>query len=132
MSSGGTGGGGGIILHNAVPTVQNSTLLQTIVTDLHAGESWFVGEAESAGLFLWNTLKAAFIALAPAETAILTNLLSGAVVAAAGGKSIEDIETAALSSASAQEQALMVKAGSGVVQTLIAGLKTQVPASPAP
>lgn len=100
-----------------------STLLQTIRTDLAAGMSYLEKEAESAGLFLWNTLKGAFVALEPAEAAILTDVLGTAVGAAAGGKTIEQIETDALNTATVEQKAVLVKAGSGIVQTVIAGIK---------
>lgn len=104
-----------------------NTLLQTIETDLAAGVSYLEQDAEEAGLVLWNTLKAAFIALEPAEAAILNTVLSNAVTAAAGGKSIEEIETAALNTAKDDEKAVLAKAGSGIVQTIIAGLKAVPP-----
>ena len=108
-----------------------STLLQTIETDLAAGESFLVQEAEGAGLWLWNVLKAAFIALGPAEVTILQDVLTKAVTAAGTGSSIEQVETAALNTASTDEQAVLLKAGSGVVQTVIAGLKASNPSAPA-
>lgn len=109
-----------------------NSLLKTIESDLSAGESWLEHEALDAGLFLWNTLKAAFIALGPVEGQILSSVLSGAVANAAAGQSIEQIETSALNSAVGQEQQVLLKAGSGVVQTVIAGIKANMAASPAP
>lgn len=106
-----------------------SALLQTIETDLKAGVSYLEQEAESVGLFLWNTLKAAFIALEPAEAQILTTVLGNAVTDAAGGKSIEQIESDALNTATEAEKAVLAKAGSGVVQTIIAGIKANTPAA---
>lgn len=108
-----------------------NVLLQTIEADLSAGVSYLETEAESTGLFLWNTLKGAFVALEPAEAAILTSVLGTAVASADAGQSIEQIETSALNTAKADEQAVLLKAGSGIVQTVIAGLKasTTVPAA---
>lgn len=102
-----------------------SGLLQTIEADLSSGVSWLEHEALDAGLFLWNTLKAAFIALEPAEGQILLNLLTGAVNDAAGGKAIETIATDALNSASAQEKAVFQKAGFGAASVIIAGLNSK-------
>lgn len=106
-----------------------STLLQTIEADLSAGASYLEAEAAGAGLFLWNTLKGAFIALEPAEAAILTTVLGNAVVQAGAGQSIEQIETAALNTTKSEEQAVLLKAGSGVVQTVIAGIRANTPAA---
>lgn len=100
-----------------------NTLLQTIETDLQAGASYLEQEAEDAGLGLWNILKGAFIALEPAEAQVLTSILQGAVTAAGAGQSIEQIETAALNTAKTDEQAVLTKAGSGIVQTIIAALR---------
>lgn len=103
-----------------------SQLLDTIKADLHAGESWFVSEAESVGLFLWNTLKGAFIALGPAEAEIVRVLLSTGVASFGAGKSIEETFTAILNSAKDEEKLLLAKLGTGIATTLIAGLKANI------
>lgn len=108
-------------------TATGGSLLQTIETDLKAGVSYLETEAESAGLALWNIVKGAFIALEPAESQILTTVLGNAVTAAAAGHSIEQIESNALNTASADEKAVLLKAGSGIVQTVIAGIKANIP-----
>lgn len=100
-----------------------NTLLQTIETDLAAGVSYLETEAEDAGLGLWNILKGVFIALEPAEASVLTAILTTAVTAAGSGQSIEQIETSALNTAKTDEQAVLAKAGSGVIQTIIAALR---------
>lgn len=100
-----------------------STLEATIKADLTAGVSWFESEAADAGLSLWNILKAAFIALEPAEADVLVSVANAAVTAAGSGASIETIETAALNTAKTEELAVLAKAGSGVIQTVIAGIK---------
>src|ERR1700744_5791870 len=100
-----------------------SDLEATIKADLSAGVSWFETEAASAGLGLWNILKAAFIALEPAEASVLVSALTAAVTTAGTGASIESIETAALNTAKDAEAAVLTKAGSGVIQTVIAGIK---------
>lgn len=100
-----------------------ATLEATIKADLTAGVSWFEDEAASAGLALWNILKGAFIALEPATAQVLVDTLTAAVTAAGTGASIENVETAALNTASTEAQAALAKAGSGVVQTIIAGIK---------
>lgn len=106
-----------------VPVVTGNTLLSTIVADLKAGASWFEQEASGIGLFVWNTVKSAFIALEPAAAQILMDTLTNAVNGAAAGHSIEQIEQAALNTASTEGKAALAQAGSGVVQTLIAGLR---------
>ncbi len=106
-----------------------STLLSTIESDLSAGVSYLETEAEEAGLALWNIFKGAFIALEPAEAAILTTVLGNAVTAAGSGQSIEQIETAALNTTVTSEQAVLAKAGSGIIQTVIAGIKANTPAT---
>lgn len=106
--------------------ITGSTLLQTIVTDLKSGVSFLENEAADAGLFLWNTVKAAFIALEPLEAAILKDVLSAAVSAADGSHTIEQIETAALNTAKADQKDVLIKAGSGIVQTIIAGLRANL------
>lgn len=103
-----------------------NTLLQTIESDLSAGESWFEDNALSVGLFLWNTLKSAFVALGPEEGQILVDALTAAVSGATAGHSIEQIETDALNQATVEQKAVLVKAGSGVVQTVIAGIKVNL------
>lgn len=100
-----------------------ATLEATIVSDLKAGISWLEDEVATVGLAVWNVLKGAFIALEPAEANVLITVLTSAVAQAAAGHTIEEIETAALNLAKAEEQAVLLKAGSGIVQTLIAGIK---------
>lgn len=100
-----------------------SALLQTIVTDLSAGVSYLEKEAEGVGMFLWSVLKNAFIALEPQEAQLLVDVLTGAVAGASQGHTIEQIETAALNTATAEQQAILAKAGSGAAQTIIAGLR---------
>jgi hypothetical protein len=104
-------------------------LLTTIQTDLAAGVSYLEAEAEGAGLALWNIFKGAFIALEPAEAAILTTVLGDAVAAAGTGASIEQIETQALNTTKTDEQAVLAKAGSGIIQTVIAGIRANPPAA---
>jgi hypothetical protein len=99
------------------------TLLQTIEADLKAGISWFENEAENIGLFMWNTLKAVFNALEPAEAQILSDVLTGAVANANAGHTIEQIESAALNTATDEQKAVLAKAGSNVAQTFIAALR---------
>lgn len=103
-----------------------ATLEATIKADLSAGISWFEDEAAGAGLALWNILKGAFVALEPAAADILVNTLQAAVISAGTGASIENVETTVLNTASTEAQAALAKAGSGVVQTIIAGIKAQV------
>lgn len=100
-----------------------SDLLATIEADLSAGVSYLENEVENVGLWLWNTVKAAFIALEPAEAAVLKAVLQAGVAAAGAGQSIEQIETAVLNTAKGAEADVLAKAGSGVVQTIIAALK---------
>lgn len=108
-----------------------NTLLQTIETDLSAGASYLETEAENIGLGLWNIFKGVFIALEPAEAAILTDVLGGAVAAASAGHSIEQIETSALNTAKDEEKVVLMKAGSGIVQTVIAAIRANpTPAAP--
>ncbi|MDE2096521.1 MAG: hypothetical protein KGL39_04685 [Patescibacteria group bacterium] len=102
---------------------QPSLLLQTIVSDLKAGASWFETEAENVGLSIWNTVKSAFIALEPAAAKVLVDTLQTAVNSAEAGHSIEDIEASALNTATSEGKAALAQAGSGVVQTLIAGMR---------
>lgn len=103
-----------------------ATLEATIKADLTAGVSWFETENGDAGLALWNILKGAFVALEPSVAAVLVDTLTTAVTTAGTGASIETVETAALNTASVEGQAALAKAGSGVVQTIIAGIKAQV------
>lgn len=102
-----------------------ATLEATIKADLTSGISWFENEAAAVGLGLWNILKNVFIALEPAEAQVLVDTLTAAVTAAGTGASIENIQTAALNTAKTEEMAVLAKAGSGVVQTVIAGIKAQ-------
>jgi len=106
---------------------QQPTLLQTIETDLKAGVSFLEEEALEAGLGIWNILKGAFIALEPAEAQILTTVLGQAIADAGAGKSIEQIESRALNTAKGDEAAVLTKAGSGVIQTVIAGIRANTP-----
>lgn len=111
----------------AVPTVTTtstfSLLENTIKADLSAGVSWFETEAEDVGLYVWNTLKSAFIALEPAVAKLVMDVLGGVVADADQSKTIEQIETDAMNTATGEAKQALVTAGSGVVQTLIAGLK---------
>lgn len=112
-------------------TLSSSVLWQTIVTDLHAGESWFAAEAEEAGLFVWNSLKGAFIALGPKAMNLVTDVLTQSVTDAAGGKTVEQIESDAMNTAQGEVKTALLTAGSGVVQTLIAGIKANQATPPA-
>ena len=103
-----------------------NTLLQTIEADLSAGESWLEDEALGAGLFIWNTLKGAFIALGPTLGNDLVAVLTGAVQNAAAGDSVETIETNALNTASADAKTALQTAGSAVAQQLIIGIKNNL------
>lgn len=107
----------------------SSTLLQTIETDLAAGVSYLEKEVEGIGMQLWNGFKQIFIALEPAETQVLIDTLTGAMASAGTGASIEQVETAALNTAKTEEQAVLTKAGSAVVQTVIASLRAAQPAA---
>ena len=100
-----------------------SVLLQTIEADLKAGVSYFEKEAEDVGMWLCNTVKAAFVALEPAEAAVLRDVLLAGVAAASSAHSVEQIESAVLNTAKTDELAVLTKAGSNVVQTVIAALR---------
>ncbi len=100
-----------------------STLEQTIKADLQAGVSYLEHEALDIGLTLWNILKGAFIALEPAAAQILMDTLHAAVQAAEAGHTIEQIETAALNTAVGEAKDILAKAGSALVQTLIAAIR---------
>lgn len=102
-----------------------SLLLTTIRADLSAGISWLEGEFEQTGLMLWNALKGAFIALEPGVASALIDGLTAAVSNAPAAHSIEDIEQAFLNTAKPEALAAAATAGSGAVQTVIAGLRTQ-------
>jgi hypothetical protein len=108
-----------------------STLLQTIESDLSAGASWLEQEALGAGLFLWNTLKGAFIALEPAAGQLLVDVLTGAVNNASAGDSVEQIETAALNTASTEAKAALSTAGSAAVKQIIIGIQSNLQQSAA-
>jgi hypothetical protein len=100
-----------------------SLFLDTVKTDLEAGESFLEETALEGATILWNVLKTGFIALGPAEAKIAVDVLTKATTDAQGGKSIEEIESDALTTASDEERAVLTKAGSGVVQQIIAGVK---------
>jgi hypothetical protein len=100
-----------------------STLLQTIETDLAAGESWLEDEAESVGLAMWNALKAGFIALGPAAGKLVMDTLNTAVTAAQDGDTVEQIETAALNTATTDAKTALQTLGSAGTQQLIIGLR---------
>lgn len=104
-----------------------ASLEQTIITDLKAGVSWLETEVVDSGLALWNILKAAFIALEPLEANILVDVLSAATLAAGTGASIEQVESTALNTAKNEQAAVLVKAGSGIIQTIIAGIRASTP-----
>lgn len=104
-------------------TTSFASLEATIVADLKAGVSWFETEAAEVGLATWNILKGAFIALEPAEASVLINLLTTVVTDLGSGKTIEDVETSALNTAKGAEVDVLSKAGSGIVQVIIAGIK---------
>lgn len=106
-----------------------SLLLQTIETDLAAGESWLETEVETVGLNLWNILKGAFVALGPSVGQLVIDTLSAATTAANAGMTIEQVETSALNTAAGEAKAALVTAGSGVVQTIIAGIRATTPAA---
>lgn len=104
-------------------TTSFATLEATIKADLTAGASWFDTEAADAGLALWNILKGVFVALEPAEAGVLVDVLNAAVTSAGTGASIETVETTALNTAKGDEAAVLAKAGSSIIQTVIAGIK---------
>lgn len=104
-------------------TFSLSNLEQTVKADLSAGVSYLEQEALGTALSLWNILKGAFIALEPAAAQLLMDTLAAAVSAAGAGASIEAIETAALNTAIGDAKAILEKAGSGIIQVIIAGIK---------
>lgn len=103
-----------------------SALLQTIQADLSAGASWFGQEALGAGLFIWNSLKAAFIALEPAAAQLLVDVLTGAVTNAEAGDSVEQIEQSALNTASTEAKSAIKTAGSAATQQIIIGIRANM------
>lgn len=107
----------------APSSATQSTLLNTIIADLHAGESWLVNEAETDGLAIWNAIKAAFIAIGPAAGKLLMGSLEIAVADAAAGDSIEQIEQAALNTATDGAKSAIKTAGSAATQQLIIGIR---------
>lgn len=109
-----------------------STLLQTIEADLSFGESWLENEALGGALFVWNLLKGAFIALGPVAGKLMTDVLTQAVQNASAGDSVEQIESAALNTASAEAKTALATAGSAVAQQLIIGIKANMTASAKP
>lgn len=100
-----------------------STLLQTIEVDLRAGESWLENEAETVGLFLWNTLKSAFIAVGPVAGKLALDVLSQAVANAEANKPVEGILTDALNTAKGDALGALVTIGKNAGIQIIAGLQ---------
>lgn len=107
-------------------TIQASTFLNTVKTDLLAGESWLESEVIEAALEVWNIIKGVYVALAPAEMAQVVAFLKAELAVmgtdVAKGMSLEAIETALLTKAPAAVQDLLKAAGSAVVQQLIVGI----------
>jgi hypothetical protein len=110
-------------------TTTPSSLLQTIEADLKAGVSYLEDEALGAGLFIWNTIKTAFIALEPAAAQLLIDVLTGAVASASAGASVEAIETSALNTAKGDALKAIQTVGSAATQQLIIGIRANLPAA---
>lgn len=106
-----------------------STLEQTIIADLKAGESWLEKEALGAGLFIWNILKASFIAIGPSLGKALMDFLTEIVAGAEAGHSVEQIETSALNAAKGDALTALTTIGSAATQQLIIGIRANLPTS---
>lgn len=109
-----------------------TSLGQTILADLRAGESWLEEEALGAGLFIWNTVKAAFVAIGPKLGQALVDVLTQAVQGAEEGHTVEQIETSALNLAKGDAQTALVTVGSAATQQLIIGIRANLPPAAKP
>lgn len=99
------------------------TLEQTIVADLKGAVNWLEGEAVTVGAELWDVVKSVFLTLTKDQAQIAMNVLNRIETSVLAGKSIEEIETAALMEAVAEEQAELLKMGSTAFQAVIAIFK---------
>ena len=99
------------------------SLEQKVVADLKAGLNWLEGEAVTVGAELWDIAKSIFTGLTKDQAQIAMNVLNRIETDFLAGHSIEQIETAALMEAVAEEQAELIKMGSTAFQAVIALFK---------
>lgn len=95
-------------------------LLQTIETDLQAGENWLKTEAEATGLALWGIAKAVFLLATSEQAQVILDVFAKVESDATGGKTLEQIETDMLNTATVDELTILKSAGSQVIQGIVA------------
>jgi len=97
-----------------------TSLITTIETDLTAGENWLKDELVTTATGVWEILKVVFEALTVQQAQVILDVLGKVQTDATAGKSLEEIETDMLNTATADEAALLKAAGSQLIQGLIA------------
>lgn len=95
-------------------------LLQTIETDLSAAGNWLDNEALAGGEALWSILKVAFLLVTSKQAQVIIDVFNHVMTDQAAGKSLEEIETDMLNTASADELVILNQAGSVIIQGLLA------------
>ena len=98
-------------------------LIGTIETDLSNAGDWLEQEALAGGEALWGVLKIAFELITSAQARVLIDVFSRIESDNLAGKSLEQIETDVLQTASADELAILQQAGSEIIQGILAFLQ---------
>ena len=107
-----------------------SGLIDTIESDLTSAGNWLETEAVGGATALWNVLKVAFILVTSEQAQVIIDVFNKVSTDEAAGKSLEDIETDMLNTASAAELVILQQAGSQIVQGLLAFIQaSQSPAA---
>lgn len=110
---------------------QSSGLLQTIETDLKAGENWLETTVEGTALAIWNIVKVAFLLATSEQAQVIMDVFARLQADVTAGKSLDDIETDLLNTATADEKVILEQAGSQIIQGFVAFLKASNSAAPA-
>lgn len=97
-----------------------NSLIDTIETDLSAAGNWLDNEALAGGEALWSILKVAFLLVTSKQAQVIIDVFNRVMTDQAAGKSLEEIETDMLNTASADELVILNQAGSVIIQGLLA------------
>lgn len=95
-------------------------LLNVIEADLAAAGDWLQREAVAGAEALWSVLKIAFVLVTSRQAAVILDVYSRLQQDEAEGKSLEQMETDLLQTATADELAILKDAGSIIIQGILA------------
>jgi len=104
-------------------TIAAPTLLANVEADLKAAGAWLLDKGEGLALTLWDIVKVGLVTLTQDQAQVVVNVLSRLDANALGGKSIEEIETAMLNEAIADELTVLKNVASATLEAVIAAFR---------